>query len=128
MKNNHTYTFNVPSNLKAGKYVVRHEIISLHFALRGSADAPGTPLNGAEVYPVCFNVDVINEDGGVAAPTVGTFPGIYRRSDPGILTNIYYGPNRYVCAEFSYIQYCCCRCMAEIRFLARTRTSCMGRS
>ena len=97
MANNHTYTIVVPSNLKAGTYIIRHEIISLHFALRGSADQSGIPLNGAEIYPICFNVEVIG-DGTAVPPTAGTFPGIYHRSDPGILTNIYFGPNRYVSA------------------------------
>jgi lytic cellulose monooxygenase (C1-hydroxylating) len=100
MANNHTYTFKVPSNLKAGTYVIRHEIISLHFALRGSGDQSGIPLNGAEIYPVCFNIDVIG-DGIVAPPTIGKFPGIYERKDPGILVNIYFGPNRYVSARLS---------------------------
>jgi cellulase len=99
MKNNHTYTVTVPSNLKAGNYVVRHEIISLHFALRGSGDKAGQPLNSTEIYPVCFNIQVLG-DGTAAPPTLGKFPGIYQRSDPGILTNIYSGPNRYVSTGF----------------------------
>ena len=100
MENNHTYTVTVPSNLKAGRYVLRHEIVSLHFALRGSADKPGTPLNGAEIYPVCININVLG-DGTAVPPTIGKFPGIYERSDPGILTNIYYGANKYVSAEYA---------------------------
>ena len=79
IQNNQSWVSTVPSTLKAGNYVLRHEIIALHSA--GNA-------NGAQAYPQCINLKVTGSGsttltGGV----VGT--KLYTPTDPGILFNIY---------------------------------------
>ncbi|OJD36488.1 glycoside hydrolase family 61 protein [Diplodia corticola] len=79
ISNNFTATATLPAGLKAGNYVVRHEIIALHSA---SQD------NGAQNYPQCFNVKVTGSgstavSGGTAATT------FYKSDDAGIKFNLY---------------------------------------
>jgi len=73
----------IPSNLQAGHFVLRHEIIALHSA-QGQ--------NGAQNYPQCINVQVTGGgsarpcDSGAQCPK-GT--ALYKNTAPGILINIY---------------------------------------
>ena len=60
--NNNTWTVTIPSNLAAGNYVVRHEIIALHAA---------NSANGAQAYPQCINFAV---SGGGSAKISGGVP------------------------------------------------------
>ncbi|KAK7749248.1 hypothetical protein SLS62_008327 [Diatrype stigma] len=76
--NNATWDTVVPSNLKAGSYVFRHEIIALHGA--GSE-------NGAQNYPQCFNIDIDGSGTELPEGTLGT--ALYTPTDPGILFNPY---------------------------------------
>ncbi|KAF8601099.1 glycoside hydrolase [Ceratobasidium sp. AG-I] len=80
--NKSIYTFKIPSTLKAGQYLIRHEIIALH----GAFDPAG-----AQFYPMCTQVNVTGS--GTALPTTGlvAFPGAYSPTDPGILYNMYGG-------------------------------------
>ncbi|KAF9000169.1 hypothetical protein BDZ89DRAFT_999437 [Hymenopellis radicata] len=71
----------IPANLKAGQYIVRHEIIALHIA---------SELNGAEFYPSCTQLTVTGNGTGVPAEGESVkFPGAYNASDPGILCHAY---------------------------------------
>ncbi|KAK7424130.1 hypothetical protein QQZ08_008736 [Neonectria magnoliae] len=79
-----SWTVQIPSNLAAGNYVLRHEIIALH----GS----GQP-NGAQNYPQCFNVKVTG--GGSLAPVGVKGTALYKSNDPGILFNLYTTPLSY---------------------------------
>ena len=47
VSNNNSWTVTIPSSLKAGAYVLRHEIVSLHAARSD---------NGAQNYPQCVNL------------------------------------------------------------------------
>ncbi|KAI5920886.1 glycosyl hydrolase family 61-domain-containing protein [Camillea tinctor] len=76
--NNNTWTTTVPSNLKAGNYVFRHEIIALHGA---------TSENGAQNYPQCMNIAVTGSGTELPEGTLGT--DLYKSTDPGILFNPY---------------------------------------
>jgi len=49
LHNDFKWTFQVPYDLKAGEYVLRHEILALH---------GGWDTNGAQVYPQCINLGV----------------------------------------------------------------------
>jgi cellulase len=83
--NNFTATVTIPSKLKAGNYVLRHEIIALHSA---SND------NGAQFYPQCLNLKVTGS--GTVAPTAGVAgTALYKKTDPGVLYNIYNGQTTY---------------------------------
>jgi hypothetical protein len=77
--NNFTSSTTIPSKLKAGNYVIRHEIIALHGA---QSD------NGAQNYPQCLNVKV-GGSGTVAPPTGTAGTALYKRTDAGILFNLY---------------------------------------
>ncbi|KDR72253.1 hypothetical protein GALMADRAFT_229076 [Galerina marginata CBS 339.88] len=73
------YTFTIPPKLKAGQYIVRHEIIALHSA---------STYPGAQVYPGCIQIQVTGS--GTALPTsFVSFPGAYTASTPGIVFDVY---------------------------------------
>jgi cellulase len=52
INNNNTRTVTIPSDIKPGTYVVRHEIIGLHFAWQEKAEEK---TSGAQPYPVCVS-------------------------------------------------------------------------
>ena len=68
----------IPSNLAAGNYLVRHEIIALH----GANNA-----NGAQAYPQCLNLRVAG--GSVALPAGTAGAGLYKSTDAGVNFNLY---------------------------------------
>ncbi|KAJ7842637.1 glycoside hydrolase [Mycena olivaceomarginata] len=71
----------IPKNLKAGNYVLRHEVIALHMA---------QSLGGAEFFPNCVQLTVTGTGSG--APTekeITNFPGTYKPTGPGILVDVY---------------------------------------
>lgn len=85
---NNSWLIEIPPGLAPGPYVLRHEIIALHYAA-----SPG----GAQNYPQCFNLWVTNNntqqaalnadgvgDGQGSAPTAW-----YKATDPGISIDIY---------------------------------------
>jgi hypothetical protein len=78
----------IPTNLPAGEYLVRHEIIGLHLG-----NVPG----GAEFYPSCFQVRLGQSEVRSAtlppADKSVTFPGGYTDDEPGILFFGVYDPN-----------------------------------
>jgi len=77
------YTFTIPPKLKAGQYIVRHEIIALHAA---------STYPGAQVYPSCIQIQVTGS--GTALPTsFVSFPGAYTASTPGIVFDVYSNTN-----------------------------------
>lgn len=82
--NNNSRTVTVPSDIKPGGYIIRHELLALHSA--GTA-------GGAQFYPMCANLVV--EGSGTAEPEGVKFPGAYASSDPGITVNIYSGLTEY---------------------------------
>ncbi|EJD34609.1 glycoside hydrolase [Auricularia subglabra TFB-10046 SS5] len=80
-KSDFSYAIRIPSNLKAGKYLLRHENLALHGA---------TNIGGAQFYPVCIQLNVTG--GGSFQPTGNlNFPGAYKATDPGIHFNPYQG-------------------------------------
>ncbi|KAL7625859.1 hypothetical protein AAE478_005082 [Parahypoxylon ruwenzoriense] len=78
IQNNNTWLVQIPSNIKAGNYVLRHETIALHSAGQ---------TNGAQAYPQCFNLEITGSGTEVPAGVVAT--ELYSPEDPGILVNIY---------------------------------------
>ncbi|KAJ3847813.1 glycoside hydrolase [Lentinula lateritia] len=88
-------TFNIPSCIPAGQYLLRHEIIALHAA---------TTYPGAQFYMECAQLQITG--GGSTQPETVSFPGAYAGTDPGITINIYYptvtnytvpGPDVFTC-------------------------------
>jgi cellulase len=84
-KQNMTWKVQIPSDLKAGDYIVRHELIALHYG----------DTNGAESYISCLNLKLLGD--GIAEPKETVrFPGAYDPSHPGLKINIYHMENKYV--------------------------------
>jgi hypothetical protein len=81
MKAPAAYTYTIPSCLKNGYYLVRHEIIALHSAWQ---------YPGAQFYPGCHQLEV--SGGGSTVPSsLVAFPGAYKGSDAGITYDAYKG-------------------------------------
>ena len=79
-------TVTLPATLAAGNYVVRFEVISLHFA---------RVQGGAEFYPACTQVTVGGSQKG--RPTddeLVHLPGAYSDTDPGIFVPEVYDFNQ----------------------------------
>jgi hypothetical protein len=72
-------TAKIPSSLPAGEYLVRVEHIALH--------KPGSPQH----YVACGQIKVAGGGGGKPGPLV-SFPGAYKKSDPGLNFNMYGSP------------------------------------
>ncbi|KAI0506659.1 glycoside hydrolase family 61 protein [Xylaria bambusicola] len=73
----------IPSTLKPGLYIVRHEILSLHVA-----SAP-------QFYPECAHLNISGT--GNAFPSeryMARFPGAYAEDDPSIFIDIYSDENK----------------------------------
>ncbi|KAK5630911.1 hypothetical protein RRF57_006626 [Xylaria bambusicola] len=78
IENNNSWLVQIPANLKAGQYVLRHETIALHSAGQ---------QNGAQNYPQCVNIEVTGDGTEVPAGVKGT--ELYSPTDAGITVNIY---------------------------------------
>ncbi|KAL1760529.1 glycoside hydrolase [Schizophyllum commune] len=79
IKNKGKVTFEIPSCIEDGFYLLRHELIALH----GASNYPG-----AQFYMECAQIEVTGGSGSASPKTV-SFPGAYSGSDPGIKINIY---------------------------------------
>lgn len=73
-KNGANWTVKIPSSLKAGEYLLRHEILGLHVAGQ---------KNGAQFYPSCAQI-VVSGSGSTDLPTGVALPGAYDPEDPGV--------------------------------------------
>ncbi|KAF3394432.1 Endoglucanase-4 [Penicillium rolfsii] len=71
-------TLTIPTDIEAGDYVLRHEIIALH-----GAEA----LDGAQNYPQCINLKVTGSGTARPSGTLGT--ALYKDTDPGIYVDIW---------------------------------------
>lgn len=74
----------IPASIAPGKYVLRHELISLH-----SADHE----NGAQNYPQCLNIEVASD--GTDIPVGEPATSFYKAEDAGIHLSIYTAPVEY---------------------------------
>ncbi|GKZ19419.1 hypothetical protein AbraIFM66951_011029 [Aspergillus brasiliensis] len=82
--NNYTRSITIPSDIEAGNYVLRHEIIALH----GAED-----LDGAQNYPQCINLNVTGSGTATPSGTLGT--ALYKDTDPGIYVDIWQSISSY---------------------------------
>ncbi|KAK4152481.1 glycosyl hydrolase family 61-domain-containing protein [Chaetomidium leptoderma] len=82
--NGNSWLVQIPSDLKAGNYVLRHEIIALH---------GGSSPNGAQAYPQCINLRVTGSGSNVPSGVAGT--SLYKANDAGILFNPYVNSPNY---------------------------------
>jgi len=70
-------TFQLPSDIKPGMYVLRTELMSLHYATK----------TGPQFYSHCFNVEI--QGTGTETPKGVTFPGGYTKNDPSLVFRLY---------------------------------------
>ncbi|KAH7104140.1 glycoside hydrolase [Auriculariales sp. MPI-PUGE-AT-0066] len=82
IKNNGIYSFTIPSSLKAGQYIVRHENIALHAAYT---------YPGVQIYPSCIQITVTGSGSATGPSSLVSFPGAYTASTPGIVFDVYQG-------------------------------------
>ncbi|KAG9112163.1 hypothetical protein FRC07_007987, partial [Ceratobasidium sp. 392] len=77
IKDGKTYSLTLPANLPAGDYIMRHELIALHFAEK---------KDGAQFYPACIQLRVgggSSSPEAISAETV-SFPGGYTPNDKSL--------------------------------------------
>jgi hypothetical protein len=83
--NNNTWQVHVPSGLKPGPYVLRHEIIALHYASNPEE-------SGAQHYPVCVNLFVQPPAPGAPALPFALkgVPAtkLYEKNHPGLVIDV----------------------------------------
>ncbi|KAI5807743.1 glycoside hydrolase family 61 protein F [Peziza echinospora] len=83
---NTPYTFTIPGSLKAGNYIVRHELTALHSAWA---------YPGIQFYPSCFQITVTGGGSATGPSSKVAFPGAYTPTTPGIVYDIYQGTGAY---------------------------------
>ncbi len=86
-KTNGTYTVTIPADLAPGTYVMRQEIIGIHFAVLVPKKIQWYNKLGLEFYPLCINLNVTGT--GTAKPGGVNFPGAYDAKDAAFHYNIY---------------------------------------
>jgi hypothetical protein len=87
IKAGRTFTTTLPKELPDGEYIIRHELIALHFA---------TKKNGAQMYPSCIQVKVTGGQGKALPTETVSFPGAYKATDPGIFTPNIFTKREYI--------------------------------
>ncbi|RAL60405.1 hypothetical protein DID88_000180 [Monilinia fructigena] len=81
---NMSYTFNLPTGMATGEYLLRSEMLALHGA---------QTLGGAQWYIGCAQLSITGTSGDSCGPSI-KLPGAYNESDPSIyIPNVYYGFN-----------------------------------
>jgi len=92
--NDNVTSVTVPHDIKPGNYIVRHELITLHFATAHSRyyDA-AAKTKGAQHFITCFNIKFTGS--GTSEPAGVTFPGGYKQGEPGIYFDLYRGAKEY---------------------------------
>jgi len=76
---NYKDTFQLPSDIKPGTYVLRTELLALHFA----------STQGPQFYPHCINIEISGS--GTASPPGVKFPGAYKKGEPSIVFKLFNG-------------------------------------
>ena len=85
IEDSYSRTVTDPTDIEAGDYVLRHEIIALH----GAED-----LDGAQNYPQCINLKVTGSGTATPSGTLGT--ALYKDTDPGIYVDIWNTLSTYI--------------------------------
>ncbi|KAF2405581.1 hypothetical protein EJ06DRAFT_526096 [Trichodelitschia bisporula] len=78
-------TFQLPSDIKPGTYVLRTELLALHGNRMNYLPQDG--YSGPQFYTHCFNVEILGN--GNVEPAGVKFPGGYKRDEPGVKFNLY---------------------------------------
>jgi len=91
LANNGTWTTTIPADIRPGTYILRHELLALHFATSNSNYwyIPGGQI-GPQLYVSCYSVNITGT--GHVVPEGVTFPGAYKEKDPGLVYDIFKKP------------------------------------
>lgn len=79
IEKNNTWLVEIPSQIEPGFYVLRHEIIALHYAQVAG--------QGPQHYPQCMNVKITGS--GTSRPQGVVATELYRADDPGLNYDIF---------------------------------------
>ncbi|KAE9568959.1 hypothetical protein CGMCC3_g14900 [Colletotrichum fructicola] len=82
IQNNASWVVQIPPKIAPGYYVLRHEIVALHFARY--------PGQGAQHYPQCINIQVTGGGGDRPTGTLGT--RLYQPAEEGLVYDISQSP------------------------------------
>ncbi|KAF2671250.1 hypothetical protein BT63DRAFT_412305 [Microthyrium microscopicum] len=75
-----SFSFKLPSDIKAGTYILRTELIAMHGNMK---ELKSNGLRGQiQIYPHCFNLEITGS--GTATPEGVNFPGAYKVDDAGL--------------------------------------------
>jgi len=85
---NYKDTFQLPSDIKPGIYILRTELLSLH----GNGRNVGI-LGKPQFYTHCFNLEI--QGNGNVEPEGVTFPGGYKKDEPGVAFRLWGGKSSY---------------------------------
>ncbi|KAF2400561.1 hypothetical protein EJ06DRAFT_530523 [Trichodelitschia bisporula] len=80
----------IPHDIAPGTYILRHELIALHYATEDSLwHMKEDKILGPQHYIQCFNLRI--SGGGSASPPGVTFPGAYMpfKQEPGLYFDIW---------------------------------------
>jgi cellulase len=91
LANNATWTTTLPSDITPGTYILRHELLALHFATNNSNwwYIPSGKV-APQFYISCYALNITGT--GNAVPEGVTFPGAYKDNEPGIVFDIFQKP------------------------------------
>ncbi|GKT50600.1 endoglucanase-4 [Colletotrichum spaethianum] len=96
IQNNATWTAQIPPKIVPGHYVLRHEIIALHYARYLG--------QGAQHYPQCFNIEVVG--GGADKPLGILGMDLYQPAEEGLVYDIssrLLGHTRFPAQQFTLV-------------------------
>jgi hypothetical protein len=84
----------LPHDIKPGAYVMRHELLALHFATAHSnyLKIPGSIVS-PQFYISCYNLNITGT--GNAEPPGVKFPGAYKPDDEGLVFDIFANKTNY---------------------------------
>ncbi|KEY73842.1 hypothetical protein S7711_03137 [Stachybotrys chartarum IBT 7711] len=78
---NNTFLIEIPPTTPSGFYVLRHEIIALHYATNAA--------QGPQHYPQCINLHIQSSSSSTALPAGVRASALYRSDEPGLVYDIY---------------------------------------
>jgi cellulase len=84
---NYSETFQLPSDIKPGTYILRTDLLALHGNVFTDGSVEPYGGRGPQFYTHCFNIDVIGN--GTATPKGVKFPGGYKQGDLGVSFQLY---------------------------------------
>ena len=86
IKNRNKAWFQVPEWIAPGNYVLRHELMALHSAMKEGS--------GIQHYPQCINL-IVTGDGSDSLESGTRGTDLYRHDQPGVVINIFQNPGEY---------------------------------